>query len=170
MALVQLQLNGVIGWRLESPIEGFQPATQGFDSKQFDLDGIDLDVFDNLFAITLSLDQDEEAEIDLQDFMSLLDCSPVVFTRVVALFMAVSLDSADGTEITIQPGDTNGLEWFFSGGIPVERGGGLLYKMRTDGAGFPVDATHKTIKFTNTGATTGTSDTQFTVIIVGGTG
>jgi hypothetical protein len=73
-----------------------------------------------------------------------------------------------GNSVTLTPGGTNGLAWFFGGTSPsitIPAGGCLLFSEPVAGPGHVVDGTHKTLTFTNASGAAATVQ----VLVVGST-
>ncbi len=153
MPLTQLQNNCNLSWQLSAIVAGFNPTTQGVDSINFGAGNIDLTIINNLFLAQYVLNPSDVVTIDLQDFTNLVD-EHVVFTKAFSVALLVAAGA--GGNVLFQPGVSNPFTWFFNGatqGINVPNGAGFNYQLPGGGPFQTVDATHKTLRLTNTGGT-----------------
>ncbi|HEY1188102.1 MAG TPA: hypothetical protein VGE74_10620 [Gemmata sp.] len=149
------------------PVSGWADLTQGPNQVTFG-GAIDTAVWDSAYAAVLSLAGGASATIDLSAVTTLAGES-VALTAVVGIVVQVTPDVAENADVTVavSAGASNGLEWFTSGteALTIRANGALTIAEDASGAGVPVDGTHKTLKFENTGADAG----SVRVVIIGTT-
>ncbi len=165
MPLSDLQLATKVSASFQAADGDFPGVSQGPNELRFNLTGIDLTDFDQAYVNVLTIAPSGTTTVNLQSFTNLAG-EAVVLTSVLAIF--VKVEGATGV-LTIKPGSSNGLAaWFFPGTTnPVTLKHGDMLCVARDPGETPVvvDATHKTIDFSNTGA----ASIDVSVVIVGGT-
>lgn len=163
--LLQLKVS------LERLVTGWPNAEQGENTFGADLIGVDLTKWDQAYIAKIALAGGASVTVDLRNFTTLLSEAGVAFARVFGMFVKPTLDdpALTNASLTIKPGAANGLQWFFTNiaeGVTIKPGDTLIkVSAPTDVTGFTVDATHKTLTFSNPG----THALTATVIILGGT-
>lgn len=170
MPLSSIALDGVLTWAFTKANGTFSATTQGPSSDSFGLDGIDITVWTNLFAQTYTIAASGFQEFDLSSYTNLVG-ETVTPGHVLGLFV---MPSGINAQCLLAPGSTNGLTWFFTGttpgiSIPVTaasgNGGIAIICAPFDNAGAVIDATHKTLRITNSG----TGALTVTVLVITGT-
>lgn len=146
-------------WQQSKTNTGFSPTIQGPDSiSQSTALTVGSSAANSLYAATGTLAASASSTIDLQSFTDILG-QAITMTRVYSIIVKTTDDS-----LKIEPGSSNGLSWFFGGTTPsitIPAGGAMGFVQTTAAT---VDATHKTIKLTNTGSVTLT----YNISIIGG--
>lgn len=163
MPLNEFALTAALSWELARQVTGFSDRTQG-DSLSFTLAGLDLDVWNQLYAARVDLTATfPDAGIDLSDFTNLV-CEGVALDKALALWVQVT--GGDGT-VVVTPGDAEPLEWFFDGptdGIRVGPGELFMFAGAAAGAGAAVGAGNRTLKLELIAG----SEAAITLVAVGG--
>lgn len=154
---------------LMRPVTNWPPIRQGEDSISVNLAGVNLSVWNDAFIAKQLINGGATVTADLQNYVDLLNQSAKVMTKVFAL--AVKMDLSDPTKpnavLKIKPGAVNPLQWFFTSnaeGIKLPAGHISAIVAPIDYIGYTVDATHRTLDFTNTG----TDPLNATIIVLGG--
>src|SRR5690349_18775306 len=112
MPLSQLNLDVTLGWQMFTAITGFQPRTQN-DSGSFAAEATITDSlarWNQVQAQYYTINPGATQEVDLYAFTNLTSGS---VTATAALGIALFVTGGD---VTISPGGTNPLNWFFNGG------------------------------------------------------
>ena len=152
MPLTQVGLSAGINWTLARPVAGFADVVQGGDTAAFDLGGLNLAVWNELFGARYTLGPGATQAVDLRAFTDPAGTAVATADKVLALLILVAGAAAD--KLNVKPHGTNGLQWFFGGtaeGINIPGGGMNLFSEGPTGSGTAVDATHKQLLLTNTG-------------------
>lgn len=148
MSVTSSGITGSLGWSLSRSNTGFGGVSQG-DSVSAAVN-LDASLYNSVFAAeyTLGITSPSNAQaIDLRNFVDLAFETHTTTDKVIGIMVSVT-----GAPITIAPGATNGLVWFWTGTSPIvtiKAGGFLVF---SDGAATTVDATHKTLTLTNLSA------------------
>lgn len=161
MALTGFSFAVSTSWALERTQTPFASSSES-DSVYFALASLDTAVWNQVYVAQLSIATVSSTTIDLTSFTNLVN-ETVAFDHVLSIFV-----QPNGADITIAPGASNGLVWFFGGTTPtiaIPNGAVFAYSLPDTSTGQVVDATHKTLLFTNTGLTT----TLVDVVILGQT-
>jgi hypothetical protein len=168
MPLRQFNSGISCSWQQQLSITGYQPRRQGLDSDNYNLSGLDLDRFDELYSKILTLDPGDDATIDLTAWDNeLLGVEGLAFTRVIWIMVHVLSDEGIAR---VTPGDTNPLKWFFTtatDGFDLGPHECFGFGGDPDGDGYLVDPTQCTLKVENMGAAT--EPMRVKVTIQGGT-
>ena len=146
MSLSKASVQAQISWTQQSSTSGFVKTQQGPD-KVLKSTPVAIAALNEIYVYKGTLAVSGTLTIDLRAVTNLLNES-VVFTGVQKLFLSTS-----ATNITMTPGASNGLVWFYTGTSPVltiKSGGAVTLD---DGAVTVVDATHKTLTITNLSST-----------------
>ncbi len=153
----QLSYVNALNWALTSPLTPFQPETQGPDNLTYNGGSIDLTIWNRLYLSNISLTTGATTTIDLTALTDLLG-NAIAFGHIWLIVLKPVLYTW-----TVEPGAANGLEIFGGTGVilPVRAGLNQDFKCGTPAGaasgGLTVDATHKNLKLTNTGAGTDTA-------------
>lgn len=148
MSVASSGITGSFGWSLSRSNTGFGVVSQG-DSLASAVN-LDPTVYNSVFAAeyTLGITSPSNTQaIDLMNFVDLAFETHTTTNKVIGIMVSVT-----GGNITIAPGASNGLVWFWTGTSPIvtiKAGGFLVF---SDGAATTVDATHKTLTLTNLSA------------------
>jgi len=148
MSVTSSGITGSLGWSLSRSNTGFGGVSQG-DSISAAVNS-DPAVYNSVFAAEYALTLSgalTPTTIDLRNFVDLAFETHTTTNKVIAIMVSVV-----GADITITPGASNGLVWFWTGTSPIvtiKAGGFLVF---SDGAATTVDATHKTLTLTNLSA------------------
>ncbi|MBP3956468.1 hypothetical protein J8F10_14400 [Gemmata sp. G18] len=136
---------------------------QGDNQVTFNLSGLDVAAWNQAYAAVLTIASAGSTTVDLKSFTNLAGES-VALTK--ALGIVVKVEGTSGV-LKITPGASNGLVWFAGAtdGHVLRAGESFCQAGDPAGSGITVDATHKTMTFANTGATS----IDVTVVIVGST-
>jgi hypothetical protein len=151
MPLTNASLTMNLAWAMNRvSAGGYSPLTQGNDSVTYNLGGLDIAVFNQLYAVQLSLATGISQTIDVTSLTNLVyeTFSYGHITTIVVL--------PTGSKVTIQPGASNPLTWFFGGStqsVTVPAGGVFLFSTDAGGDGDVAITTNKTLEFTNSGST-----------------
>lgn len=151
MPLDSLTFNNNITWSMSKANTGYADTKNGPTSASFSLSGVDIANYNYLYVASLTVAPSATTTIDLSSLTSLLG-EAINFTKVLTIVVTTT-----GNQITVATGATNGLVWFFGGTSPtitIPTGGMFAFSEAATSTGTTVDATHKTLKFTNNGATT----------------
>ena len=149
-------LLAAINWALSRSVSGLQdmkyPAKRAFSISY------DFADFDEMFFAQYTMAAAGTQVVDFRSFANLIDPSgTVTATGIAALFIAVqsAVAGSDAVTITLEPGASDALAWPLTGTAPVltiENGGVQQIARAT---AFAVDATHRNLLLTNTGADAG---------------
>lgn len=150
MSVTSSGITGSLGWSLSRSNTGFGGVSQG-DSVSAAVN-LDPTVYNSVFAAEYTLaainaNNTHIQSIDLKNFVDLAFETHTTTDKVIGIMVSVT-----GASITIAPGASNGLVWFWTGTSPIvtiKAGGFLVF---SDGAATTVDATHKTLTLTNLSA------------------
>ena len=167
MPLTQLGLNANLSWILRKSNTGFGETTEGPDSLNFNINGVDVSTWNQLFTGRYSIAASGTQNIDLTSFTNLLNES-VTFAHVLCMEIRTV-----GGQITLSPGASNPFSWGFGttggSGSPVANwtinNGGVFLVCEPTSGGIVVNSSHKNILLTNNGGTTST----VTIVIAGST-
>lgn len=131
----------------------FPPAAQGTNTLSANLRNVSLTAWDQVCLLYLQLAASASQTVDLTNFVDLLG-NTVTLNKVFGIFAQVELQTATASQLTIAPGASNGLAWFFGSGPLTVAGDQTLLFMSSaaDVTGTVVSGTSKTLKFTNTGS------------------
>lgn len=153
MPITALQLAGNLSVTLNKVIAGFNPVKAGPNQINFDLSAIDLTVYTQAYQGKLTT----TTTIDLTSFTNLAGES-VALSKALAMVITCT-----GGTCVMTPGASNGLAgWFFPTSTALGNGDNMVFLRNPVGTTpVTVDATHKTITFTISGATV-------TVAVLGG--
>lgn len=163
MPLSALQLSNTVSLTLQKTVAGWPAIVQGPDKVTWNYQALDLTVYTQAYVGILTIPAGTNQTIDLTSFTNLAG-ETVALTKVLA--MVVTVSGPTGV-LKITPGTSNGLAaWFFGAtdGIVMADGDQLSFARDPAKTPVTVDATHKTIKFANTGA----ASITVTVVIIGG--
>ncbi len=171
MPLSAVDLASVVRFSFVKPVPDWADLSQGENEVTVALDGLDLDVWDQMFAAVYTLAAAGTATINLRSFTNLAG-EAVVMTAAIALGVQVRHTDPTDTagELTIGPGASNGLvAWLIPDMvIDVPTAGSVrtvVFAGDTTDEGVTVDATHRAIDLENTG----TDEIQVRVIVLGST-
>ena len=145
MSVTSSGITGSFGWSLSRSNTGFGGVSQG-DSVSAAVN-LDASLYNSVFAAEYTLAASGTQSIDLKNFVDLAFETHTTTDKVIGIMVSVT-----GAPITIAPGASNGLVWFWTGTSPIvtiKAGGFLVF---SDGAATTVDATHKTLTLTNLSA------------------
>ena len=145
MSVTSSGITGSFGWSLSRSNTGFGGVSQG-DSVSAAVN-LDASLYNSVFAAEYTLAASGTQSIDLKNFVDLAFETHTTTDKVISIMVSVT-----GAPITIAPGASNGLVWFWTGTSPIvtiKAGGFLVF---SDGAATTVDATHKTLTLTNLSA------------------
>lgn len=145
MSVTSSGITGSFGWSLSRSNTGFTGVSQG-DSVSAAVNP-DPVVYNSVFAAEYAIAASGTQSIDLRNFVDLAFETHTTTDKVIGIMVSVA-----GANITITPGASNGLVWFWTGTSPIvtiKAGGFLVF---SDGAATTVDATHKTLTLTNLSA------------------
>ena len=145
MSVTSSGITGSLGWSLSRSNTGFGGVSQG-DSVSAAVN-LDASLYNSVFAAEYTLAASGTQSIDLKNFVDLAFETHTTTDKVIGIMVSVT-----GAPITIAPGASNGLVWFWTGTSPIvtiKAGGFLVF---SDGAATTVDATHKTLTLTNLSA------------------
>lgn len=145
MSVTSSGITGSLGWSLSRSNTGFGGVSQG-DSVSAAVN-LDASLYNSVFAAEYTLAASGTQAIDLRNFVDLAFETHTTTDKVIGIMVSVT-----GAPITIAPGASNGLVWFWTGTSPIvtiKAGGFLVF---SDGAATTVDATHKTLTLTNLSA------------------
>ena len=145
MSVTSSGITGSLGWSLSRSNTGFGGVSQG-DSVSAAVN-LDASLYNSVFAAEYTLAASGTQSIDLKNFVDLAFETHTTTDKVIGIMVSVT-----GAAITIAPGASNGLVWFWTGTSPIVtiKAGGFL--VVSDGAATTVDATHKTLTLTNLSA------------------
>lgn len=153
-----LSVNAAVQFVLsktDAPFGKIKTGVSGIEYNTADLNAI----FDRVYADNIDIAGSTNTTLDLTSLTDRLG-DAINFSKILFVFI-LPTDS----NVTIEPGASNGLELFGGTGRPVTvlDGGALLFGGKPSGTGITVDGTHKTVKLTNETAT----DMTVTIIIAG---
>ncbi len=150
MPLSQLALNASLTFAESvDNTGGFVPTTMGTDSVSFNLGGISLTTYNQLFAAQYTIAVSGTQTIDLTTLTNFV-CESFSFNGVISIMLLPT-----GSSCTLSPGASNALQWFFGGttqSVTVPAGGLFVFSAPASGPSTTVDGTHKTLKLANAGA------------------
>jgi len=150
MPLTTATLNNQLSFTLTRTNTGFNATKANNNSVTFNLNGLNVTTFNQVFAQQYTLAAAANQDIDLTSLTNLVYES---FSFGHALLLMVT---ATGSQCTVTPGPTNGLQWFFGGStqsVIIPAGGFFCFSEPVTGPGHVVDSTHKVLRFTNSGGT-----------------
>jgi len=144
-------------------------ATQGENVFTFNLNGVDLTVWNKDYIAQFTLAGGASQTVDFTNITSLLYETGVVFAKTHTIGVQVDLVDPAHTNasVTMKPGASNPLQWFFTSateGMKFLDGQSMLFSDAPTGVGFTVDGAHKTLTFNNPG----TDSIVVTVVVIGG--
>lgn len=147
MALTLLTANMVVQWAMSKANPPFAPTKQGTDGLEYNLADLN-DIFDKVYVVSAAVAGSGTLTVDLKALTDLVN-DPIDFTAVLFAFVLPI-----GSGVSVEPGAANGLELFGGTGrvVDVLENGALFYGGDPAGDGIVVDATHKTLLFTNLSA------------------
>jgi hypothetical protein len=157
-----LSLSENLSWSQSHANNGtFQPTTQGLDSVQFTLQGINVTTFNEIDCQYLTITAGSNTTIDLTAMQDLVYQN---FSFGHVLGIAVK---PVGGNITLSAGASNGQKWFLNSGgnITINGGGSMFWFDSPSNSGTVINAGNKTLKFANNDAVT----SNCTISIVGST-
>lgn len=157
MSLTTCTISGGIRWSQEKTNTGFAASKQGPDNL---IDSVSPPVatVNQIFAESRTIAASASYTYDLQALTNFFG-EAVVLTKARALHLGVS-----GSTVKLEPGAADPATWFFGGTTPsisLPDGSFITIGWNTN---YTVSATAKTLKITNTGATSATIQ----IAIVGG--
>jgi len=162
MPLTTASLNATFAFSLFETNVGFPQTTMGPGVITFNLNDLVIPTIANqCFAIQYNMAPSATHTLDLTSLTN--QVFDVFAFGHVSMFILTTV----GNEITISPGASNPLQWFFGGttqSIVVPAGGLFVYSGDGATTGTVVDATHKTIKITATGATTNANPVRLAIL------
>ena len=162
MPIQQVNLNIMSQWIMSRTNTGFATTVAGPDSINFTLTGINTTTFNQLAPLQYTILTTASQTVDLSALVN------TVYESFGLLHALTIVVSPVGSSVTIAPGASNGLTWWFGGTTPtitVPAGGFFCFSEPVAGPGHVVDATHKTLLFTNNGGTTLT----LSLLVIGST-
>lgn len=169
MPLSSFTLSSAATFAFDVPVTGWADLTQGDNQVAFDLVGLDTAVWNQAYAGVLPINGGANTTIDLKSFANLAGEAALALTKVLAILVKNTPAVAANTNcpLKITPGASNGLVWFAGAtdGLILKANEKFTQAGDPAGTGVTVDATHKTLKFANTGA----DAANVTVVIVGST-
>ncbi len=146
MPLTLLTANMVVQWAMSKTNTPFAPTKQGTDGVEYNLADLNA-IFDKVYVASTAIAGSGTATIDLTALVDLVD-DPIDFEAVLLLFIL-----PQGSGVNVAPGAANGFEPFGVGkDVDVLENGALFFGGDPAGTGIVVDATHKTLTFTNLSA------------------
>ncbi len=166
MPLADLSLVAALKFTLEKTVTGWPSIVQGEDSVTVSLAGVDLEEWTQAYAAKLSLAGAATTTVDLASFTNLAG-EAVTLNRVFGIVVQVvpTVAANADCDLVVEPGAANGLVWNMAAVTVLANQTYLMTEAADNATGTAVDATHKTLKFTNSGADALTA----TVVILGGT-
>lgn len=141
---------------------GFSNTALQTSSTSFNLNGLSLTTFNQVFAKQYTLAASASQTVDLTSLTNLVN-EAFSFGHLLTIII-----KAVGSECTVSPGASNPQQWFFgttTDSVVIEAGGMLAYSGPATATGSAVSGSHKTLLFTNSGLTSLT----LTVVILGST-
>jgi len=162
MPLTAASFNTSLAWTQQKANTGQGATTQGPDSESFNLNGLNVTTFNQLYVASFTLAASASQTIDVTSLTNLVGESFGFGHTLTILILPV------GSQCTVQPGGTNPLQWFFGGtgqSVVITAGGMLAYSEPVAGPGAAVSGSHKTLELTNSGATSLT----VSVVLLGST-
>ena len=156
MALTTAVITGKIQWSQIKNNTGFAPTKQGPDNIANSITP-PVNTINEVFAENRTLAAAASYTYDLQALTNFFG-DGIVFTKIRAMHLAVQ-----GGQITVAPGVSDPLDWFLNaaGEITLPDGSFITIGGGSNGT---VGPTGKTLKITNTGATSAT----YQVTLIGG--
>ncbi len=158
MSLSKIVCNVSSQWQYSrSNTGGFLNTTQGTDSLNWNLSGINLSTWNQQYVTQLSLAGSGSTTLDLTSLTNLVYESFTFAHVLMILVLPV------GNSVTVEPGATNGLTWFFGGTTPsitIPSGGVFLFSAAAGATGQVVDSTHRTLTFVNASGAANLVDVQ----------
>lgn len=146
MPLSSVSYVASCGWsQVNGTNTGFNPASES-DSMSFTLGGVSIATWNQLFADYVTLAPSASVDLDLTSVSNLV-CETFAFAHVLAIMVQPS-----GADITLGPGASNGLQWFFgstSDTIQIDNGGVMMWSNGVSATGDVVNGTHKILTLTN---------------------
>lgn len=143
-----LTANMVVQWAMSRSNTPFAPTKQGTDGVEYNLADLNT-IFDKVYVASATIAGSGTLTIDLQALEDLVD-DPIAFTGLLLAFVLPV-----GGNVNVAPGAANGLQLFGGAArtVDVLENGALFYGGDPAGTGIVVDATHKTLLFTNLSVT-----------------
>lgn len=158
MPLTSLTLTMNLSFALARANAGLGPTIYGPDSESYGWPGVDLTQWNQIYLADLTIAPSTTVTVDLTSLTNLV-CEAWTAHHVLSMWVEPTAG-----EVTIAPGASNGLDWFYGTGMVVD--GIEFHSEAVSGSGVVVDGTHKTIEFTNTSSSVPATTI---VIIVGST-
>jgi len=145
MPVTLLNANMVVQWAMTRTNGVFAPTRQGVDGIEYNLADLNA-IFQSVYVESKAIVGSGTYTIDLTSLANLVNES-ILFTKLLFLFVLPI-----GSGVNIAPGASNGLQLFGGSGrsIDVPANGCEFWGGDPAGTGLTVDATHKTLLFTNT--------------------
>ena len=138
----------VVQWAMSRANTPFAPTKQGTDGVEYNLADLNA-IFDKVYVASITVAGAGSTTLDLKVLEDLVN-EAIDFDAVLFVFVL-----ANGVEVEVAPGVTNGLDLFGGGNtVTVLENGALFFGGDPAGTGIVVDGTHKTLTLTYTGAGT----------------
>jgi hypothetical protein len=166
MGLASFNFVVTANWSFARPNPPFADIKQGPDSRSWNLNRLDLNIFDEALVEQLTIEPGHGQLLDLKDLVNQV-LQSFGFTRVLGLML---LPKGEGSICNVAPGGTtsDGLQWFFGSmdsSVNINPGGIFLVSDAVTATGgtaggdaTPVTPTDKTILISNLGTGTLTVD------------
>jgi hypothetical protein len=164
VAANSISLQAAVNFTLTNPASPFGPATLGPSQNNYNWQGTGVGIPNDAFAQQFSLAAGAHNEFDLFSFTDQVG-NATGFAHVFAILVIAA--AANPGQFLLAPGTTNGLAaWFLpAAGVTVNPGAMEMHAENNTVTGIVVDATHRTLRVTNNGGSTGV----LTVIVFGST-
>lgn len=153
MPLTAFTLATGTSWTFSKTVTGFQPVSQGPDSKSFNLSSlVDLTTYTEALIATVTLTAAVTQDYNFNSFTDLLGTA-VTATKALAIQVITSGPSSAICSLYAAP--SNGLSWFLSGTAPklnIPAGGSFIFSLQQGMTPQTVSAGAGTMRFENTGS------------------
>jgi hypothetical protein len=159
MSLEAVKLAATVQFTINKDVSGYDSLSHD-DAKSFSLTA-DTGTYSQYLTKRYTVAGAASQTVDLTSFTDDFFGTAGAMTGVIGIMVLPTVTSGS---CKIEPGDSNALTWFFSGTTPaitVPSGGCFFFAQLTSQT---VDATHKTLKFTNTH---GSNSMTLDLVIIG---
>jgi hypothetical protein len=151
MPVTQANMRCVLSWSSSvANASGFGPRTQGPDSIDFTLNGLNLNTFNQIHSGDVTVGASGHTDIDVTNLVNLND-EPVSFGHLEAIMLV-----ANGGNLVITPTSANPLLGIFGGAsdasIPLTGLFTWTNGTGTDTLGYATSGTSKTFRLNNVGS------------------
>jgi hypothetical protein len=147
MPLTKATYASKVSWTVTNTPAGFRAASQS-DSVSYS-SRLDTTLVKNALAGSVTLAAGASLTVDL--FAAFTDLAGGSFSATkVYGFELIAL--GENAKVKMEPGATDALTWFFAGTTPSLTVVAPGAASHLDGAHTTIDATHRNVKFTNTGS------------------